>query len=60
MNIAIMMGRAGSKGMPNKNFRKINGRAMCEYSLIVAKKSKLIDKIYVTTDCPKIKKISKI
>ena len=59
MNIAIMMGRAGSKGMPNKNFRKINGRAMCEYSLIAAKKSKLIDKIYVTTDCPKIKKISK-
>ena len=32
---------------------------MCEYPLIAAKKSKFVDKIYVATDCPKIKKISK-
>ena len=31
----------------------------CEYPLIAAKKSKFIDKIFVSTDCPKIKKISK-
>jgi len=59
MIVAIMMGRAGSIGMPNKNVRKILGRPMCEYPLIAAKKSKKIDKIYVTTDCPKIKNISK-
>ena len=54
-----MMGRAGSRGLRNKNLIKINGRSLCEYPLIAAKKSKYIKDIYVTTDCPKIKKISK-
>ena len=59
MIVALMMGRAGSRGLRNKNLIKINGRSLCEYPLIAAKKSKYIKDIYVTTDCPKIKKISK-
>lgn len=54
-----MIGRAGSRGFPGKNTVNVLGRAMCEYPLIAATKSKFIDKIYVATDCPKIKKISK-
>ena len=54
-----MMGRAGSRGLKNKNLLKINGKKLCEYPLIAATKSKYIKSIYVTTDCPKIKKISK-
>ena len=59
MIVAIMIGRSGSKGFPGKNTYKVMGKAMCEYPLMAAKKSKLIDKIYVSTNCPKIKKISK-
>lgn len=59
MNIAIMIGRSGSKGFPGKNIKTVNGKKLCEYPLIAAKKSKLINKIYVSTDCPIIKKISK-
>ncbi len=59
MNIAIMIGRAGSKGYPGKNIKSVNGKKLCEYPLIAAKKSKLISKIFVSTDCPIIKKISK-
>ena len=59
MNIAIMIGRAGSKGFPGKNIKKINNKRLCEYPLIAAKKSKLIDKIYVSTDCKIISKIAK-
>tara|TARA_B100000787_G_C16160067_1_gene280935 strand:- start:532 stop:1266 length:735 start_codon:yes stop_codon:yes gene_type:complete len=58
MIIAIMIGRKGSRGFPGKNTYKVLGRALCEYPLIAAKKSKFIDKIYVATDCNKIKKIS--
>ena len=38
---------------------KINGKKLCEYPLIAASKSQYTKSIYVTTDCPKIKKISK-
>ena len=54
-----MIGRAGSRGFPGKNIKKILGRSTCEYPLIAAKKSKLINEIFVSTDCPKIKRISK-
>ena len=54
-----MMGRAGSKGVKNKNLMKIRGKRLCEYPLIAAKKSQFVDKIYISTDCPQIKKISK-
>jgi len=59
MIIAIMIGRKGSRGFPGKNTFKVLGRALCEYPLIAAKKSKFIKKIYVATDCDKIKKYSK-
>jgi len=58
MIVALMMGRAGSRGLKNKNLLKINGRKLCEYPLIAATKSQYTKNIYVTTDCPKIKKLS--
>jgi hypothetical protein len=54
-----MIGRAGSTGYPGKNVKKVLGRPLCEYPLLAAKKSKFVKKIFVSTDCPKIKKISK-
>ena len=59
MIVALMMGRAGSKGFKNKNLIKINGKHLFEYPLAAVKKSRLVKEIYVTTDCPVIKKISK-
>jgi CMP-N-acetylneuraminic acid synthetase len=54
MIIALMMGRAGSKGFPKKNIKKVLGRRLFEYPIIASKKSKYIDKIFVSTDCPVI------
>ena len=59
MNIAIIIGRKGSKGYPNKNILKVDGKRLCEYPIIAAKNCKEISKVYVSTDCPTIKKISK-
>ena len=58
-DIAILIGRKGSKGFPNKNTKIVKNKAMCEYPLIAAKKVKSIKKIFVATDCEKIKKFTK-
>ena len=44
IDIAILIGRAGSRGLPGKN-TKILGRSTVEYPLIAAKKTK--NKIYI-------------
>ena len=54
-----MIGRAGSKGFPKKNIKKVLGRYLCEYPLIACKNSKYVDKIFVSTDCPVITRVSK-
>ena len=55
MICALMIGRLGSTGFPKKNIQEVLGRLLCEYPLIAAKKSKNIDKLFVSTDCPVIK-----
>ena len=59
MICALMMGRVGSVGFPKKNTQEILGRRLFEYPLIASKRSKHVDKIFVTTDCPIISRISK-
>ena len=54
-----MIGRAGSKGFPKKNIKKVLGRYLCEYPLIACKNSKYVNSVFVSTDCPVITKIGK-
>ena len=51
MNIyAIVPARSGSKGLPNKNIRKINNRPLIDYSIQFAKKLASVDRIFCSTD----------
>ena len=50
MNIAILFGRKNSKSIKNKNILKIFKKEMFMYPLEAAKKTKMIDKIYVSSD----------
>ena len=59
MRVALMIGRKGSTGFPNKNTVKIFNKHLCEYPIIAAKKTKLISQIFISTNCPKITKITK-
>ena len=59
MIISLMIGRAGSRGFPGKNTKKVLGRRLFEYPLLACKKSGVVDKIFVSTDCPIIKNVSK-
>lgn len=57
--LCVIPARAGSKGIINKNIQKLNGRYLIEYSILCAKKSKLVNKIIVSTDGVEIAKIAK-
>ena len=59
MICALMIGRAGSTGFPKKNIKKVLGKRLFEYPLIACKNSKYVDKIFVSTDCPVITRVSK-
>ena len=56
--VAVIPARAGSKGIPNKNIRLINGKPLIYYSIQNAKKSQYITDIVVTTDSSEIKVIA--
>ena len=56
---ALMIGRKGSVGFPGKNIYPVLGRPLAAYPLLAAKQSDQIGRIFVSTDCPEIKKIAK-
>jgi molybdopterin-guanine dinucleotide biosynthesis protein A len=59
MIAALLIGREGSVGFPGKNVYPVLGRPLMEYPLLAAKGSRLVDAIYVSTDSPRIKEISR-
>ena len=48
--IAIIPARSGSKGLKDKNIKKLNGKPLLAYTIEVALKSNMFDKIFVSTD----------
>lgn len=50
----IVPARAGSKGIPNKNIRPMNGKPLIEYVIDAAKSSGIFEQIAVTTDSDRI------
>jgi N-acylneuraminate cytidylyltransferase len=48
--VAIIPARSGSKAIKDKNIKLINGIPLIAYSIAVAKKSMLIDRVIVSTD----------
>ncbi len=49
-NIAIIPARSGSKGLKDKNIKKLNGKPLVAYSIEAARESNLYDCIHVSTD----------
>lgn len=56
--LAIIPARGGSKGVPNKNIKFLNGKPLLAYTIECAKASKLISDIVVSTDSNEIANIS--
>ncbi|GJM17542.1 MAG: pseudaminic acid cytidylyltransferase [Thermodesulfobacteriota bacterium] len=56
--IAYIPARSGSKRIPNKNIKLLNGRPIITYAIETLKQLEFISDIYVSTDSPKIKDIA--
>lgn len=57
--VAVIPARAGSKGVPNKNIRLINGKPLVAYAINNALKSRYIHRVIVTSDSDHILAIAK-
>jgi N-acylneuraminate cytidylyltransferase len=59
MNVALLMGRGGSKSIVNMNVRQTLGRPLVSYPMWAALKAEKIDRVMVTTDCPLIQAVAR-
>lgn len=57
--IAIIPARGGSKGIPRKNIKELEGKPLIAYTIEEALKSKYLDHVFVSTEDPEIAKVSK-
>ena len=57
--VALMIGKKTSFGVPGKNIYRIHKKHLFEFPIISAKLSGMIDQLFISTDCPTIKKVSK-
>lgn len=56
--ISVITARKGSTRIKNKNLKLFCNRPLVYWSMLVSKKSKFIDKTYVSSDDPKILKLA--
>lgn len=53
---AVILARAGSKGLPGKNAMSLAGRPMLAHTIAHARNASLITRILVSTDCPRVRR----
>jgi len=58
MNLAVIPARCGSKRIPKKNIKNFINKPIISYSIDIALKSKIFDKVIVSTDCLEIADIA--
>ena len=56
--IALIPARGGSKGLPNKNIKLLNGKPLIAYTIEAALQAKEISRIIVSTDYENIKEVA--
>lgn len=56
--IAIIPARGGSKGLPGKNVRPLNGKPLIAYAIEEALKAKHIDRVIISTDDEEIARVA--
>ena len=57
--LGLIPARSGSKGVKDKNIIKIKNKRLIEYTFSEVLKSKLINKIVLSTNCKKVMRVKK-
>tara|TARA_R110002012_G_scaffold77447_6_gene196592 strand:- start:1880 stop:2518 length:639 start_codon:yes stop_codon:yes gene_type:complete len=55
---AIILARAGSKRIPNKNLVSLKGKPLIAYTIETALNCSSIQEVWVSTNCPSIKRVA--
>ena len=58
-NIAVIPARSGSKGLPDKNIRPVNGKPLLVYTIEAALESGCFDTVHVSTDSERYAEIAR-
>ena len=59
MNIAFIPVRGGSKSIPLKNIKELNGKPLVYWTARAANNARCIDKVIIATDSEEIKAVVK-
>jgi len=57
--IAVIPARGGSKGLVNKNIHPVAGLPLLAWTVLQARESSLVDRVFVTTDDPAIAEVAR-
>jgi CMP-N-acetylneuraminic acid synthetase len=57
--LGIIPARGGSKGIPGKNVRLLDGKPLIQYAVEAARSSKVIDRLILSTDAAEIAELGK-
>lgn len=55
--LCVVTARAGSKGIPGKNFRELLGKPLFMWSVLAAEQSQYVDGVILSSDCQECLKI---
>lgn len=56
--LALVPARSGSKGLPGKNIRLLQGKPLLSWPIEAAKSSRYIDRVVISTDSPEFAKLA--
>lgn len=56
--LAVTLARGGSKGVPKKNLRLLNGHPLVAYTVVEAKRAKLVSRVIVSSDDDEIRLVA--
>lgn len=57
--LGLVLARGGSKRLPNKNIKELNGKPLIAYTIEAAKGSKYLDRVITSTDSEEIAKVAR-
>lgn len=55
---ALITARGGSKGLPGKNIRPFGGKPLIAHSVDVARRTRAVESVYLSTDSPEIAQVA--
>lgn len=55
--LCVVTARAGSRGLPGKNYKELMGKPLFEWSVLASMNSKYVDKTVISSNCKEIENI---